>query len=316
MGQTAYNVARERGMDAVAGLLAHKGAETSGIRFPVLEGDYLGQKPPESRPELFALGIISSIWGLHSTAVFSPDGNEVYWAPMMTFPGETYSQGGLLMMKRAGGRWSAPDWAAFSGPDDKRRRPVFLGRREKDLFHFLRPPGGAVNRAEARDLVCGQGRGRLVRAPAARSSRQRSQHALGIFTGQEGNLYFGGQSADSLGSGDIYLARFAGGRYEKPVNLGGPVNSAGGETTPFISPDGSYLVFSREYDLWVSFRGAGETWSEPVRLGPEVNSPGIELCPVVTADGKYLFFVSNRGGESHAWWVRADVITRARASVK
>ncbi len=123
MGQTAYNVAVERKMDAVAGLLAKKGADLSETRFPVLEGEYLGQKPPGDTPELFAPGIISSVWGLHSTAVFSPDGNEVYWAPMMTFPGEIYSRGGLLTMKRVNGRWTPPAWAPFSGPTGRTTYP-------------------------------------------------------------------------------------------------------------------------------------------------------------------------------------------------
>jgi len=91
-----------------------------------------------------------------------------------------------------------------------------------------------------------------------------------------------------------------------------PLHCAAGETTPFIASDGSYLLFSRQYDLWVSFRGEGNAWLEPVKFGPEVNSPSSELCPVVTADGKYLFFLSQRGGESHAYWVRADVIEKAR----
>jgi hypothetical protein len=43
-----------------------------------------------------------------------------------------------------------------------------------------------------------------------------------------------------------------------------------------------------------------------------VNSPATELCPLVTADGKYLFFLSSRDGESHPYWVRADVIEKAR----
>jgi hypothetical protein len=119
-------------------------------------------------------------------------------------------------------------------------------------------------------------------------------------------------AADSRGLDDIYMARFSGGKYEKPVNLGEPINSAAGENTPFVAPDGSYLLFSRQYDLWVSFRTPGNAWSEPVKLGPEVNSRSIELCPIVTADGKYLFFVSQRDGESHAYWVRADVIEKAR----
>jgi len=111
---------------------------------------------------------------------------------------------------------------------------------------------------------------------------------------------------------DIYMARFRSGKYEKPVNLGEPINSPGPETTPFIAPDGSYLLFSRQYDLWVSFRGPGNVWSEPVKLGPDVNSPSVELCPVVSADGKYLFFLSQRDGESHAYWVRAEVIEKLR----
>ena len=129
---------------------------------------------------------------------------------------------------------------------------------------------------------------------------------------RQGNLCFGGQAPDSRGMDDIYLARFSGGKYQKPVNLGEPVNSTLGDNTPFVAPDGSYLLFSRQYDLWVSFRGAGDAWSEPVKLGPEVNSPSIELCPVVTADGKYLFFLSQRDGEGHAYWVRAEVIEKAR----
>jgi Tol biopolymer transport system component len=111
---------------------------------------------------------------------------------------------------------------------------------------------------------------------------------------------------------DIYLARFAEGKYDKPVNLGPPISSAAEETTPFVAPDGSYLLFSRQFDIWVSFPGAGGAWSEPVKLGPEVNTQAIELCPVVTADGRFLFFLSTRGGVSHAYWVRADIISRAR----
>jgi Tol biopolymer transport system component len=111
---------------------------------------------------------------------------------------------------------------------------------------------------------------------------------------------------------DIYLARFSGGTYEKPVNVGEPINSADGENTPFIAPDGSYLLFQRQSDIWVSFRGKKNAWSDPVKLGPEVNSPGMELCPIVTADGKFLFFLSSRGGETHAYWVRAEVIEKLR----
>jgi ankyrin repeat protein len=316
MGQTAYNVALERKMEAVAAILREKGADISDIRFPSLEGDYLGQTPPGTKPELFAPGIISSIWGLHSTAVFSPDGNEVHWAPMITHPGEVYSRGGLLMMKRVNGRWTAPAWAPFSGPDFDDDVPFYSPDGKRITFISRRLlPGEKQGRGERIWLTDRTANGWSEPRPIDAVVNEHDKHWQ-FSLDKEGNLYFGGQGPDSRGMSDIYLARFNEGRYERPINVGAPINSAGVETTPFIAPDGSYLVFSRQYDLWVSFRGSGGGWTEPVKLGPEVNSPEIELCPIVTADGRYLFFLSSRDGESHPYWVRAEVIEKLRPAGK
>ncbi len=312
MGQTPYNVAVERKMEAAAGLLAEKGADTSDMRFPVLEGDYLGQKPPEGGAELFGLGIISSIWGLHSTAVFSPDGNEVYWAPMVTFPGAIYSNGGLLVMRRVDGRWTPPAWASFSGPGLGDDVPFFSADGKRIYFISRRPlPGETRNGSEKIWYADRTSAGWSEPRPLDPNVNSVDKHWQFSLDGRQ-NVYFAGRAPGGMGATDIYLARFTGDGYEKPVNVGEPINSGGIDDTPFLGPEGSYLLFSREFDLWVSFRDAQGTWSEPVNLGPEVNSPSIELCPIVTADGKYLFFLSQRDGESHAYWVRADVIEKAR----
>jgi hypothetical protein len=312
MGQTAYNVAQERKMESAAAFLADRGADRSDIRFPILEGDYLGQKPPGDKPELFAPGIVSSIWGLHSTAVFSPDGNEVYWAPMMSFPGEIYSRGGLLMMSRVKGRWTPPAWAPFSGPSGNDDVPFFSADGKRLYFISRRPLPGESERGSEKiwfaDRTPDGWSEPKPLDPNVNSMHMHWEFSLDL----ERNVYFAGNSPGGLGMNDITMARFTKGGYEKPVNLGAPVNSSAGEESPFVAPDGSYLLFSLQYDLWVSFRGADGAWSEPVNLGPEVNSPEIDLCPVVTADGKYLFFLSQRDGESHAYWVRADVIEKLR----
>ena len=299
-------------MAAVSAFLAAKGADKSDIRFPVLEGAYLGQKPPGDKPELFAPGIVSSIWGLHSTAVFSPDGSEVYWAPMISYPGEVYSRGGLLMMRRIDGRWTAPEWAPFSGPDVEDDVPFFSSDGTRLYFISRRPlPGETQMGSEKIWYVDRAASG--WSEPRPLDPNVNSMHMHWEFSMDlAGNVYFAGNSPGGLGMNDLYMARFTQGRYKKPVNLGPPVNSAAGEESPFISHDGSYLLFSRKYDLWVSFRGKDGAWSEPVNLGPGVNSPSIELCPMVTADGKYLFFLSQRDGESHPYWVRADIIEKLR----
>ena len=76
--------------------------------FPVLQGPYLGQKPPGLTPEIFAPGIISTEHE-EFKAVFSPDGKELYYqlwgAP---FPV-------ILMMKEENGVWTKPQVAPFSG---------------------------------------------------------------------------------------------------------------------------------------------------------------------------------------------------------
>ena len=312
MGQTAYNVAIERDMKAAAAILTEKGADRSETRFPVLEGDYLGQKPPADKPELFAPGIVSSIWGLHSTAVFSPDGNEVYWAPMMSFPGEIYSRGGLLTMKRVEGRWTPPAWASFSGPSGNDDVP-FFSQDGKRLYFISRRPLPGESRPGSEKIWFADRTSGGWSEPKPLDPNVNSMHMHWEFSlDRAGNVYFAGNSPGGLGLNDIYMARFAEAGYEKPVNLGRPVNSAAGEESPFIAPDGSYLLFSRQFDLWVSFRGAGGVWTEPVNLGPGVNSPSVELCPIVTADGKHLFFLSQRDGESHAYWVSAGVIDGLR----
>jgi hypothetical protein len=69
-----------------------------GDGFPVLEGSYLGQKPPGTTPEVFAPGIISVQENFeHSAAVFSPDGSEVYWCTNVDFYTEQGQQGMLRL---------------------------------------------------------------------------------------------------------------------------------------------------------------------------------------------------------------------------
>lgn len=313
MGQTAYNVAQERKMESAAAFLADRGADRSDIRFPVLEGDYLGQKPPGDKPELFAPGIVSSIWGLHSAAVFSPDGNEVYWAPMTTFPGEVYSRGGLLMMTRVGGRWTPPAWAPFSGPNGEDDVPFFSPDGKRLYFISRRPLPGEERRGNER-IWCVDRTADGWSEPKPLDSNVNSTDMHWAFSlDRDKNIYFAGRSPDSLGMSDISMARFKDGSYERPVNLGEPVNSGGIEDSPFVAADGSYLLFSRQFDIWLSFRKADGAWSDPLKLGPEINSPSIEVCPRVTDDGKFIFFLSQRDGESHAYWVSAKILDVLKA---
>ena len=136
----------------------------------------------------------------------------------------------------------------------------------------------------------------------------------------DGSIYFASDDPGGLGSGDLYVSRFADGRYLAPVNVGAPVNSEYEERGPFIAPDQSYLLFMRArapgnlgmIDLYVSFRNADGSWSAPRNLGPRVNSEGNEICPIVSPDGRYLFFNSSRSGNDDDYWVDAGLIQELR----
>jgi dipeptidyl aminopeptidase/acylaminoacyl peptidase len=96
------------------------------------------------------------------------------------------------------------------------------------------------------------------------------------------------------------------------VNLGEQINTEKLEMTPFIAPDGSYLLFSKEDDLYVSFLKKDGSWSAAIDMGPSINSDGLELCPVVSPDGKYLFFNSSRNGVISTYWVDAKIISEIK----
>ena len=92
-----------------------------------------------------------------------------------------------------------------------------------------------------------------------------------------------------------------------PVPLEGPVNTAGGEDSPFVSPDGQTFLFFFTPDvdvpageqvsdgvtgIWVSTR-AGGAWSEPTRVVLSA-VPSLEGAPTLAGDD--LWFASARGG--------------------
>jgi Tol biopolymer transport system component len=210
-----------------------------------------------------------------------------------------------MVSRRVGGRWTAPDWAEFSGEVDgdvpfiapDGRRVFFISTRSLD---GLSAPGHErIWYADRREE--GWSPARAV-DPAVNDLPQHWQFSVD----SRQDLFVSMDIPVGQGGGDIYRSQFVSGSWRKPVNLGPPVNSAKDEATPFIAPDESYLVFQREGDLFVSFRVESGGWSEPKDLGASINTEFRELCPMISPDGKYLFFLRYRDGVTHAWWVRAE----------
>ena len=90
-----------------------------------------------------------------------------------------------------------------------------------------------------------------------------------------GTLYIQGERNDSYGLTDIYSSKLVNGEYAIPGNIGPTINTSATETSPYIAPDETYLLFasgghqseSGNIDIYVSFKTDDSEWSVPVRTG-------------------------------------------------
>jgi hypothetical protein len=107
----------------------------------------------------------------------------------------------------------------------------------------------------------------------------------------------------------IVESRFANGRWSAPRIA--PFSGEHADTSPFLSPDGSRLVFSsnrpvngvaksarNDFDLWMVER-RGDGWSAPVPL-TALNGPGWDMHSSMTRDGT-LYFGSIRDNNYNIW---------------
>ena len=111
----------------------------------------------------------------------------------------------------------------------------------------------------------------------------------------------------------------AGAGWSQPEPVPGPINTAGGEDSPFITQDGKdfYFFFTPDVNIpaekqltdgvtgiWVSHR-RGETWSEPERvLLSNPNKLALDGCPFVL--GNLMYFCTTREGYTGIKWFTAE----------
>jgi len=105
-----------------------------------------------------------------------------------------------------------------------------------------------------------------------------------LYPTADGNFLYFGRAEGALGQNDLWLTTRRGKAWSEPVNLGTPVNTAGDESRPFISSDGSELWFTRMhsgrgYTGPAVFRSikTGDIWSEPEEIVSNyAGDPGLD----------------------------------------
>jgi hypothetical protein len=268
------------------------------------ENSYLGQKPPELSPLVFAPGIVSAPESLEIGCTWSPDGKEFYFVRQM-------QNGGQMLCSR----WENSQWNAPAESEIFKKHPgfePFISVDGKKFFYtrFALPPEMSENPENFTDQ---QKQDNMVNIWVMNKKDQEFSEpefcAQGMFcsSSKNGNLYVTITTGEKLG---IYRYVYNDGKYSEKEFLGGGVNSPIMGAHPCIAPDESFIVFDskrkedpEDTDLYVCFKKKDGTWSEAYWLGDQVNTKWNDICPSISPDGKYLFYMS----KADIYWVSTDI---------
>ncbi len=265
-------------------------------QFPFPGTPYLGQIPPGTKPVVFSPGVVSN-GNIHGRLVVSPDGREIFWT---TVDRETFSAQ-ILSVEYVDGKWTSPRPPSFAR-DGNSSSPLFSPDGKKLFFILNTGAGQTVKYVEKTEegWSAPRSEGFLWEGSSSFSKTGRAVFSAGMKT-----------KAWNTG---IFEARFTADGYFDVRPLPDIINIPNAiDYTPFLAPDGSYLLFTsnrplvgdkEEMHLHISFRNADGTWSSPQKMFR------IEArFPSLSPDGKYLFFC---GDDGNIYWADAKIIERFR----
>ena len=218
---------------------------------PKFIGPYLGQKPPGAMPEIFAPGVVSSKHQEHSSLAFSPDGKEMWWSRWrLPHDLDKYPQV-IMYITYNNGRWSVPKAAAFSGKY-RDGGPSFSPDGSRIYFYSRRPLHGDSEKMHDNNDIWYVKRNQngwsqpIHLGPSVNSSYTDATPSIAA----NGNMYFTSdriQYEDPTGNMDIFVSEFRDGDFTESKGLGPAINTSYAiDCLPFIAPDESYLIFSRD----------------------------------------------------------------------
>lgn len=272
-------------------VLAMSSKSHSQVELPVLEGPYLGQKPPGLTPKVFAPSVLS-IEHRDGNGFFTPDMKEFYFTRRSNIDGKWT----LVVFKSENNIWRE----SVVGP--RVGRPIFT-------------PDGKVMLLGKNYMTRTDTGWSEVKSLGAMFDRK-DWRIMRLSASAKGTYVF-----DDAKSNDVIrILRLKDGKREEPKLLGKDINSGKWTAHPFISPDESYLIWDSERvngqgesDLYISFRQQDGSWGAAINMGDKINTSGAERGGYVTPDGKYFFYnspISKSNSGIH--WVDAQIIETLR----
>jgi len=270
-------------------------------------GQYLGQTQPGNSAIQFLPAIFNNT---HSTPVFSPDGNLVYWTAVQN------DAGVIRFMEQINGRWTTNQNVKYISDSVNEDVPFFSADGNRLYFYAWFDRNSNRNGIYYVEKV-----GNNWSSPRSIGSSVNNMYMHWQFSvAANGNIYFAGSEDAEHDIWHIYKAEWQNGSYLAPVRLpqeinliNTPISYAYAQNCPLIAPDESYLIFGRYVDaslsnLFISYKDLNGRWSEAIDMGNRVNTNRDELCPVVTRDNRYLFFTR----DDTIYWISTQIIEDLR----
>ena len=250
--------------------------------------------PLTATPAVFAPGVISGPAN-ESSLSFTPDGKTAYFDR-----GRAPNASVILVSHLAGGVWSKPEIASFSG-QWLDHDPVVAPDGSYLVFASSRP--GASGKPEDKGGLWrvdrkGESWGVPWRLPVVVNTTLQT-YAPSI--AGDGSLYF---IRFAAGGPHIFRSQFRDGSYQEAVQqaLGEPGTHP---EDPAIAPDESFVVFgcddpAKKDDpdrLFIAFR-EGDHWGKAVDLGDAINAGSKPSDAHLAPDGRTIYY---SGSQSARW---------------
>jgi hypothetical protein len=278
---------------------------------------YFGQTPPGDSAVVFAHGIVSLTDRRETSIAFSPNVDECFISVWAAHD----SSARIFWTKRIGNEWTHQIEAPFSVSHHFTSRPFFSLDGNKLYFHYANYTG-----PEPYNIWMVERTSNDWGEPKHLPSPINSDYRDGSYSETaDGTAYFTSNRPGGYDEkNDLWRTRQIPGQALQVENLGAIVNSNAWDADSYISPDGSYLIFSSARpggiggysNLYITFKTGYAEWTKPINMERDNNGINIKnsrgSCgPTVSPDGKFLFF--SQTGD--IYWVSTNVINKIKKEV-
>jgi Tol biopolymer transport system component len=269
---------------------------------------YFGQNPPGDSAVIFAPGIFSLPNRLESNIVFTPDGKECYFGVLEIMDRKYACK--IYQSTFANNKWTEQTEAPFS-VNQNISDPV-LSADGKKLYFNKEGDIWMVERTSGKW-------GALQKLPAPINS---DDNEGSITESADRDIVISSRRPGGFGGIDIWGINRLADQSLQAENFGPTINSMSFDYSPFLAPDGSYLIFGsyrarRDGLLYISFNEGDNIWTTPINMnscGAKVNNTTAHHSnPSLSPDGKYLFFRRHEADTvMDVYWVSTEIIKKLK----